>query len=110
MTIGKTRPRLVQTQAILFFNQCRKRSDPTKNDSEMMNFSIESKLIEDNVIQIQSRSMSDPLLSDIDFKNKTAWVWTTLNISIITVGTLSPTEMMVLSYIIVIYVRLQCLG
>ena len=45
----------------------------------MMNFSIDSKLIEDNVIQIQSRSMSDPLLSDIDFKNKMAWVWTTLN-------------------------------
>ena len=22
--------------------------------------------------------MSDPLLSDIDFKNKIAWVWTTL--------------------------------
>ena len=26
-----------------------------------------------------SRSMSDPPLSDIDFKNKMAWVWTTLN-------------------------------
>ena len=30
------------------------------------------------VIQIQSRSMSDPTLSDIDFKNRMAWVWTTL--------------------------------
>ena len=24
--------------------------------------------------------MSDPLLSDIDFKNKMAWIWTTLKI------------------------------
>ena len=29
-------------------------------------------------IQSQSRYMSDPALSDIDFKNKMAWVWTTL--------------------------------
>ena len=29
--------------------------------------------------KIQSRSMSDPTFSDIDFKNKMAWVWTTLN-------------------------------
>ena len=35
--------------------------------------------IEDEVIQIQSRSMSDPPLFDIDFKNKIAWVWTTIN-------------------------------
>ena len=39
-----------------------------------LNFQIDSKLIGDGVIQIQSRSMSDPTLSDIDFKNKTAWV------------------------------------
>ena len=31
---------------------------------------VDSKLIEDNVIRIHSRSMSDPTLSDIDFKNK----------------------------------------
>ena len=37
---------------------------------------MDSKSID--VIQIQSRSMSDPPLSDIDFKNKMAWVWTTL--------------------------------
>ena len=36
------------------------------------------KSIEDDVIQIQSRSMSDPSLSGMDFKNKMAWVWTTL--------------------------------
>ena len=45
----------------------------------MIKFEMDSKSIENNVIQIQSRSMSDPLLSDIDFKNKMAWVWTTLN-------------------------------
>ena len=32
-------------------------------------------------IRIQSRSMSDPPFLDIDFKNKMAWVWTTLKIS-----------------------------
>ena len=37
-----------------------------------MNFQIDSKSIADDVIQIQSRSMSDPPLSDIDFKNKMA--------------------------------------
>ena len=31
-----------------------------------------------NVIQFKSRSMLDPTLSDIDFRNKIAWVWTTL--------------------------------
>jgi len=39
---------------------------------------IDSKSIEDGVIWIQSRSMSDPTLSDIDFKSKMAWVWTTV--------------------------------
>ena len=39
---------------------------------------MDSKSIEDDVIQIQARSMSDPPLSDIDFKNKMTWVWTTL--------------------------------
>ena len=39
---------------------------------------IVSKLIEHDFIQSQSRSMSDPALSDIDFKNKMALVWTTL--------------------------------
>ena len=31
-------------------------------------------------IQFPSRSMSDPPLSDIDFKNKMDWVWTTLKL------------------------------
>ena len=42
--------------------------------------SNDSKSIEYDVIEILSRSMSDPTLSDIDFKNKMAWVWTTLKI------------------------------
>ena len=46
----------------------------------MKNFLINLKTIEDDVIQIQSRSMSDPTLSDIHFKNKMALVWTTLKI------------------------------
>ena len=36
----------------------------------------------DEDIQFQSRSMSDPTLSDIDFKNKIAWVWSILNQSL----------------------------
>ena len=36
------------------------------------------KLNEDDFIQIQSRSLSDPPLYDIDFKDKMAWVWTSL--------------------------------
>ena len=48
----------------------------------MMNFEIDSRSIKDDLIQIQSRSLSDPPLSDIDFKNKMAWVWTTLKVNI----------------------------
>ena len=32
------------------------------------------KIDEDDVIEIQSRSMSDPTFSDIDFKNRMDWV------------------------------------
>ena len=39
-----------------------------------------SKSIEYDVIENQNRSLSDPTLSAIDFKNKIAWVWTTLKI------------------------------
>ena len=39
-----------------------------------MNFWIDSKSFEDDLIYIQSRSMSDPSFSDIDFKNKVTWV------------------------------------
>ena len=31
-------------------------------------------------VEIQNRSMSDPPLSDLDFKNKMAWVWITLKV------------------------------
>ena len=43
-------------------------------------FQIGYKSIEDDVIQILSRSISDPPHSDIDFKNKMAWVLTALNL------------------------------
>ena len=56
-------------------------SEPTYNDSGFQmttHISIDSKSIEYDVIEIQSRSISDPTFSDIDFKNKMAWVWFTL--------------------------------
>ena len=46
----------------------------------MTNFQFDSKSIEDDVIRIQYRSLSDPPLSDIYFINKMAWVWTTLKV------------------------------
>ena len=39
-----------------------------------MNFWIDSKSFEDDLIYIQSRYMSDPSFSDIDLKNKVTWV------------------------------------
>ena len=36
----------------------------------LLNFEMDSKLIEDEIIQFKIRSMSDPTLSDIDLKNK----------------------------------------
>jgi len=44
----------------------------------MMNFQNDSKSIENDVIPIQNRSMSDPSLADIDFSIKMACVQTTL--------------------------------
>ena len=44
----------------------------------MKNFLIDYKSIEDDIILIESRSLSDPPLSDIDFKNKMVRVGTTL--------------------------------
>ena len=35
--------------------------------------------LQDDVIQIQSRCMSDQPLSDIDLKNEMTWVWNILN-------------------------------
>ena len=40
--------------------------------------SIDSKSIEYDVIEIQSRSMSDPSFPDIDFRDPILWVCTTL--------------------------------
>ena len=44
-------------------------------------FQIDPKSVEDDVIQIQSRSMSDPTQSDIDFINKMTCLWTTQKLS-----------------------------
>ena len=41
---------------------------------------IDSKSIEDGVIVIQSRFVSDPPFSEIDFLNEMDLVWTTLKI------------------------------
>ena len=41
-----------------------------------MNFLIDSNSTVDDVIETQSRSMSDPSLSDIVLNNKMAFVWT----------------------------------
>ena len=70
-----------------FWNHCRKDSDPTVESSDLERLWIFNnnsdlyrlKSMECDVIEIQSRSMSDPTFSDIYFKNKMAWVWTTLN-------------------------------
>ena len=39
-----------------------------------LNFQIDLNSIEDDINQIQSRSMSDPSLSDIAFINEMTWV------------------------------------
>ena len=41
---------------------------------------ISSRFWVDQDVEFQSRFISDPCLSDIDFKNKMVWVWTTLNV------------------------------
>ena len=68
---------VVQIQAIFEINvgkrRIRDRTTLDLNDLVFKWFWI------DLEIQFHSRSMSDPALSDIDFKNKMALVWTTLN-------------------------------
>jgi len=69
--------RVVQTKAILFLKLMSERvgSDIERPWIWSFNwFLVVLKII----IQFQIRSMSDPTLSDIDWKNKMAWVWTTL--------------------------------
>ena len=63
---------LVQTKTILFL----------KSMSERIGSEIERLLNWISKLKINrrwSRSMSDPFPSDLDFKNKMAWVWTTLD-------------------------------
>jgi len=47
----------------------------------MSSFSIDFESIQNFIILFQSRCMSDPTISDIDFKNIMAWVCTTLKVS-----------------------------
>ena len=60
--------RIVQTQAILFLKSMSERVGSDMQRNSMMNFYIESKYIADDIIKI-NLFMSDPTLSDIDFKN-----------------------------------------
>ena len=57
--------RVVQTQAIFIYE-----INVGKSRIRLVNFQMGSKLIEDEIIQFKIRSLSDPTLSDIDFKNK----------------------------------------
>ena len=54
-----------------------------KSSLDQIHFNFEwyylKSILKIHFIQIRSRSMSDPTFSDIDFKNKMAWVWTILN-------------------------------
>ena len=74
--------RIVQTQAILFLKSMSERdgSDIKRLWIWMTNSSVEFDLIYKFIMLIKSRSMSDPFHSDIDFKNKMAWVLTALNL------------------------------
>ena len=69
--------RVVHNQAILFLKSLSERVgfDIQRPWNWMMNFQIDSKSIENSNSESYT---SDPTLSDIDFKNKMAWVWTTL--------------------------------
>ena len=52
-----------------FWNQCRKETDPSYNDSEFQ-ASIDFESIYKFTNQFQSRCVSDPPLSDNDFKKR----------------------------------------
>ena len=67
--------RVVQTQAILFLKSM---SERVGSDIERLRI-LSDVIFKDVCIQIDSRSKSEPSLSDIDFKNEMALVWTTLN-------------------------------
>ena len=66
----------LQTQRLLFLESMSERvgSDMQRLWNWMMNIQNDWKSIEYDVIQIQSRSMLDPTLSDIDLNNKMASV------------------------------------
>jgi len=78
MAKGKTHSTLkvAQTEAIYLLKSMTGKvgSDIGPNLKLKDKFQDRSKSIEDDGIQIQNRSLSDPPLSDIDFKNKMVWV------------------------------------
>jgi len=63
---------------IFEINVGKRRIRHTKTLKLKNEFLNRQKSIEDDVVEIQSRSMSDPPLSDIYFKNKMSWIWTAL--------------------------------
>ena len=65
---------VVRAQAISF-SKAKSMSETDESDLQrhwnwMMNFWIDPKSIEDGIIEIQSHSMSDPTLSEMEFKNE----------------------------------------
>ena len=66
--------RVVQTLAVLFLKSMSERVGLTlnSNDPTLNRFWV------DLEIEFQNRSLSDPTFSDIDFKDKMAWVCTSL--------------------------------
>ena len=68
--------RVVQTQDFLFLKSMSERvgADIERLRVWMTLSSIDFESIQKSIIHFQDRYMSDPTLSDIDFKNKMAWV------------------------------------
>ena len=69
--------RVVQTQSILFLKSM---SENGESDIERRKIWMSNRFLVDLEIQFQSPAMSDPTLSDNDFKNKMILVWNTLKV------------------------------
>ena len=76
--VGFWKLRVVQTLSHFIFEINVVKSRIRHGTNLKLNDEFLDRLKIDRMIQIQNRSMSDPTLSNIDFKNKMAWVWTTL--------------------------------
>ena len=78
--------RSVQTQAILFLKSLSERGgyidlyiDLETIEIKLMRV-VHFSTVYELSFELQSRSMSDPTITDIDFQNKMAWVSTTLEL------------------------------